>query len=261
MKKLNIKKQSYKNTHNNSVTSEYKKLIMLKKAFYIGDDKETNLQMLLDEAQNQALNEIYLIRYLVNTVLNLPEEIHRENNILINFYNSPDKYRKQYRLIKKLYQTNPVFMRTAGKICSELDLLTENNRRITNLVLYALCFEDITAEIKLNPENIVLNLHILQNLLYKSKNVDFKTLSETEQKIVLYLANGYTPDDIISEKIIADTDAENQLLRTIIYDLLPVRCRVKSLCQAMAVIFMGSPYLCSISGALQLLEKLDEKGE
>ena len=53
----------------------------------------------------------------------------------------------------------------------------------------------------------------------------------------------------------------DERLQTVLYELLPARCNVQSVCQVMAVMFMSNPELNDIYKAMDMLEDLLENGE
>lgn len=84
-------------------------------------------------------------------------------------------------------------------------------------------------------DHVVMNFHILQKWLSEQRKIDYNNLNPLEQKIILYLANGYTPNEILNEKVMEGKTCDDDRLRTIIYDILPARCNVESVCQVMAI--------------------------
>ena len=58
-----------------------------------------------------------------------------------------------------------------------------------------------------------------------------------------------------------DDAIEEERLKTILYELLPARCNVQSVCQVMAVMFLSNPDLVDIEKAMQLLDDLFKKGD
>lgn len=240
---------------------EYEKLIMLKKALQVPEDEEVSEKILLDTARNHNLEEIYLIAYLVDTIENAPKEIKAQNERLISFYNYPEKYAKVFKETAKLYRTHPKFKKYAAKRFSDLDLMFSRNCAVINLTIYGLCPKLITKTVYLDHRNVLMNFHILQKWLSEQRRINFDLLTDIEQKIVLYLANGYSSNDIINEKLLGDDAIEEERLKTILYELLPARCNVQSVCQVMAVMFLSNPDLVDIEKAMQLLDDLFKKGD
>ena len=238
------------------ILPQYDKLINLKKALKINDNEEINELLILERAREHNLKEIYLIGYLVDMVMNAPKELKEEHNLLMNYYNSPKDYLKVLQQIKKLYKSNPKCKKYACNIFNDLDLAYWRNCAITNLAIYGLCPELITKTVSLEPKNVILNFHILQKWLNKQRKINLNTLNIIEQKIILYLANGYNPDELINERVMEGKTVDNERIRTILYEILPARCNVQSICQVMAVMFMNNPDLCDIEKSFNMLENL-----
>lgn len=74
----------------------------------------------------------------------------------------------------------------------------------------------------------------------------------------MYLANGYALDEIEAEQIIYNKFVTQEKLKAFIIDLLPLRCNVKSVCQAMAVMFMNNPFLTDIDTSVRMLIDLQD---
>lgn len=145
--------------------AEYEKLIMLKKALFINDNKEVSESMLIKLARDHNLKEIYIIAYLVNAVIKAPQEIKEQNELLINSYTTPKEYAKRFKQTLKLYKSHPKFRKYAATVISDLDLCDFYNNAVVNLTIYGLCHELISTTVRLEPYNVILNFHILQKWL------------------------------------------------------------------------------------------------
>lgn len=242
------------------VMPQYEKLLMLKKALMLGESEEVNEKILLERAREHNLREIYLVGYLVDVVLKAPKEVREQNDLLISCYDKPKEFEKAQKQSENLFKTNPKFRRYFANIFSYLDLFAPMNRVITNLTIFGLCPEIISTSVPLEPKNVILNFHILQKWLSEQRKVDFSLLSDIEKKVVLYLANGYSIEEIVEDDVI-EGDYDDERLETVLYELLPARCNVQSVCQVMAVMFMSKPELNDIYKAMDMLEDLLENGE
>ena len=238
-----------------TTNAQYEKLLMLKKALLAGENEEVNEQILLDRAREQSLKEIYLIGYLVNTVMNAPKEIKAQNEKLRAYYNNPDKYTKFQKQTEKMLVTNPKFKQYYTKIFSYLDLFNPFNNAVINILIYGICSEIISPIVQLRSDNALLNLHIFQTWLTYQQHIDFSKISILEQKVVLYLAGGYTIKDLLEEQVIIDAEAEK--VKTILFEVLPARCNTTSLCQAMAIMFLNNPELNNLNKVIAILENLN----
>lgn len=238
------------------ILPKYQKLIMLKKAVTMSEDDEVNEQILLDRAIEHNEREIYLIGYLVETVMKAPKELQKQFDALISCYDNPSEYTKVYKQTQKMFRTNPKFRRFEAKICANLDLFAPFNCKVTNLTIFGLCHELISTTVQLEPRNIVMNLHILQKWLSMQKKINLAELNINEKKVVLYLANGYIPKEIIENGVIKCESVER--LRMFIYKVLPTHFGVKYLCQVMAIIYANNLELVNIQAAMRMLENLCE---
>ena len=243
------------------VLPRYQKLIMLKKAVTMGKDKEVNEQILLDRAREHNANEIYLVGYLVETVLKAPKELQEQFDTLISCCDNPKEYAKVYKQTEKMFRTNPKFRRYEAKICSHLDLLAPFNCKVTNLTIFGLCRELISNIVQLNPQNVMMNLHILQKWLSEQRQIVLSQMSILEQKVVLYLANGYSPANILDEDDGILEIEDFSRLKSVLYEALPARCNVQSVCQVMAIMYMSNPDLTDICKAMKMLEDFSENEE
>ena len=243
------------------VLPRYQKLLMLKKAVTMGKDKEVNEQILLDRAREHNANEIYLVGYLVETVLKAPKELQEQFNTLISCCDNPKEYAKVYKQTEKMFRTNPKFRRYEAKICSHLDLLAPFNCKVTNLTIFGLCRELISNIVQLNPQNVMMNLHILQKWLSEQRQIVLSQMSILEQKVVLYLANGYSPANILDEDDGILEIEDFSRLKSVLYEALPARCNVQSVCQVMAIMYMSNPDLTDICKAMKMLEDFSENEE
>lgn len=243
------------------VLPRYQKLIMLKKAVTMGEDEEVNEQILLDRAREHNANEIYLVGYLVETVLKAPKELQEQFNTLISCCDNPKEYAKVYKQTEKMFRTNPKFRRYEAKICSHLDLLAPFNCKVTNLTIFGLCRELISNIVQLNPQNVMMNLHILQKWLSEQRQIVLSQMSILEQKVVLYLANGYSPANILDEDDGILEIEDFSRLKSVLYEALPARCNVQSVCQVMAIMYMSNPDLTDICKAMKMLEDFSENEE
>lgn len=106
-----------------------------------------------------------------------------------------------------------------------------------------------------------MNLHILQKWLSEQRTISLSQMSVIEQKMVLYHANGYSPEELLDEQegIIEGEDLSR--LKSVLYEMLPARCNVQSICQVMAVVYLSNPDLADIYKAIQMLENLHENDE
>ena len=242
------------------VMPQYEKLLMLKRALMLGESEEVNEKILLERAREHNLREIYLVGYLVDVVLKAPKEVREQNDLLISCYDKPKEFAKAQKQSENLFKTNPKFRRYFANIFSHLDLFAPMNRDITNMTIFGLCPEIISTSVPLEPKNVILNFHILQKWLSEQRKVDFSLLSDIEKKVVLYLANGYSVEEIVEDDVI-EGDYDDERLQTVLYELLPARCNVQSGCQVMAVMFMSNPELNDIYKAMDMLEDLLENGE
>lgn len=238
------------------VLPRYQKLLMLKKAVTMGKDKEVNEQILLDRAREHNANEIYLVGYLVETVLKAPKELQEQFDTLISCCDNPKEYAKVYKQTEKMFRTNPKFRRYEAKICSHLDLFAPFNCIVTNLTIYGLCPELISNTVQLQPRNVVMNLHVLQKWLSEQRKISLSQMSIIEQKVVLYLSCGHTPESILDEDDGLIKGEDISRLKSVLYEVLPARCNVQSVCQVMAVMYMSNPDLTDIHKSLQMLEEL-----
>ena len=242
------------------VMPQYEKLLMLKKALMLGESEEVNEKILLERSREHNLREIYLVGYLVDVVLKAPKEVREQNDLLISCYDKPKEFAKAQKQSENLFKTNPKFRRYFANIFSYLDLFAPMNRVITNMTIFGLCPEIISTSVPLESKNVILNFHILQKWLSEQRKVDFSLLSDIEKKVVLYLANGYSVEEIVEDDVI-EGDYDDKRLQTVLYELLPARCNVQSVCQVMAVMFMSNPELNDIYKAMDMLEDLLENGE
>lgn len=234
-----------------NILSCYQKLLMLKKAVTMGENEEVSERILLDRAREHNEQEIYLIGYLVDAVMNAPKEVREQFDLLISCYDNPKEYEKVYKRTEKMFITNLKFRRYSAKIFAHLDLFTPFNCKLTNLTIFGLCPELISNIVQLDPENIIMNFHILQKWLGEQRQIVLSKISIIEQKVVLYLANGYSPKNILDEyDDVLDEDISR--LKSIIYKVLPARCNVQSICQVMAVMFMSNPDLADIHKAIKI---------
>lgn len=234
-----------------NILSCYQKLLMLKKAVTMGENEEVSERILLDRAREHNEQEIYLIGYLVDAVMNAPKEVREQFDLLISCYDNPKEYAKVYKRTEKMFITNLKFRRYSAKIFAHLDLFTPFNCKLTNLTIFGLCPELITNIVQLDPENVIMNFHILQKWLGEQRQIVLSKISILEQKVVLYLANGYSPQNILDEyDDVLDEDISR--LKSIIYKVLPARCNVQSICQVMAVMFMSNPDLADIHKAIKI---------
>ena len=192
--------------------------------------------------------------YLVETVLKAPKELQEQFDTLISCCDNPKEYAKVYKQTEKMFRTNPKFRRYEAKICSHLDLLAPFNCKVTNLTIFGLWRELISNIVQLNPQNVMMNLHILQKWLSEQREISLSKMSIIEQKVVLYLANGYTPENILDDDTIEGEDISR--LKSVLYEVLPARCNVQSVCQVMAVMYMSNPDLTDICKAMQILDEL-----
>jgi len=243
------------------VIPQYEKLLMLKKALTLDESEEVNEKILLERAREHNEREIYLVGYLVDVVMKAPKELQQQFDLLISCYDNPKEYAKVYRQTEKMFKTNPKFRRYEGKICAHLDLFAPFNCTIVNLTLYGLCPELISTTVQLAPRNVVMNLHILQKWLSEQRKISLSQLTIIEQKVVLYLANGYIPENILDEDDGIIDGVEVKRLKSVLYEMLPARCNVQSVCQVMAVMYMSNPDLSDICKAMQMLEEFDENEE
>lgn len=230
---------------------QYKKLKMLKEAFYIDD--EVNEIMLLKRARKHNEEELYIISYLVDLIMTAPQVLREQFNLLNSCCET--EYKRIYNETKELFRTNPKFKKFSDKIYRELDLFDVHNLRICNMTIFGLCAEIITGEVKLSSKNFCMNLHILQKWLKMQREICLSSLPVIEQKIILYLANGYTPQNLIDEKYF---DISDERLKAIIYDVIPARLGVQSICQAMAVIYMNNPDLRDIKKSLKMFDEISK---
>lgn len=242
------------------VIPQYEKLLMLKKALMLSENEEVNEKILLERARKHNLREIYLVGYLVDVVLNAPKEVQEQNNILISCYDKPKEFAKVQKQSANLFKTNPKFERYFAKIFSHLDLFAPMNCVVTNMTIFGLCPDIISTNVQLEPRNVILNFHILQKWLSEQRKVDFYLMSDIEKKVVLYLANGYSIEEIVEDEVI-EGDYEEERLQNVIFELLPARCNVQSVCQVMALMFMSNPDLRDIYKAMDMLDDLLENGE
>lgn len=254
MKGHDMMKNLPKNVCYEVVLPKYQKLVMLKKAFMINKNEEVSEKTLLEKAKEHNLIELFLIGYLVDIVMNAPKEVKRQNDLLIESSNIPREYAKVKKQTEKMFKTNPKFMRYSGKICSDLDLMSQRNCAITNLTLFGLCPEIILKKSELEPTNVVMNFHILQEWLSEQRKVDFYLMSEIEKKAVLYLANGYSPKDLLEENFLGDEERT----KSVLFEILPARCNVQSVCQVMAVMFMSNLDLVDINKSIAMLDEFSE---
>ena len=192
--------------------------------------------------------------YLVETVLKAPKELQEQFNTLISCCDNPKEYAKVYKQTEKMFRTNPKFRRYEAKIFAHLDLFATFNCKVTNLTIFGLCPELISTTVQLQPRNVVMNLHILQKWLSEQREISLSKMSIIEQKVVLYLANGYTPENILDDDTIEGEDISR--LKSVLYEVLPARCNVQSVCQVMAVMYMSNPDLTDICKAMQILDEL-----
>lgn len=236
------------------VMPQYEKLIMLKKAFMINKNEEVNEKILLERAREHNLREIYLVGYLVDVVLNAPKEVREQNNILISCYDKPEEFVKAQKQSANLFKTNPKFERYFAKIFSHLDLFAPMNCVIINMTIFGICPEIISTNVQLEPRNVILNFHILQKWLSEQRKVDFYLMSEIEKKAVLYLANGYSPKDLLEENFLGDEERT----KSVLFEILPARCNVQSVCQVMAVMFMSNLDLVDINKSIAMLDEFSE---
>lgn len=243
------------------VLPQYEKLLMLKKALTLDESEEVSEKILLERAREHNEREIYLVGYLVDMVMKAPKDLQEQFNLLISCYDNPKEYAKIYRQTEKMFRTNPKFRRYEAQICAHLDLFTPFNCMIANLTIYGLCPELISTIVQLQQRNIAMNLHILQKWLSEQRKVTLSQMSIIEQKVVLYLANGYTPEDILNEDDGIIEGEEVERLKSILYEMLPARCNVQSVCQVMAVMYMSNPDLSDICKAMQMLENFEENEE
>lgn len=243
------------------VLPQYEKLLMLKKALTLDESEEVSEKILLERAREHNEREIYLIGYLVDMVTKAPKELQEQFDLLISCYDNPKEYAKIYRQTENMFRTNPKFRRYEAQICAHLDLFAPFNCTIANLTIYGICPEHISTTVQLQPRNIVMNLHILQKWLSEQRKVTLSQMSIIEQKVVLYLANGYTPKDILDEDDGIIEGEEVEKLKSVLYEMLPARCNVQSVCQVMAVMYMSNPDLSDICKAMQMLENFEENEE
>ena len=219
--------------------------------------EKLNNENLLIKAQNQCCKEFYLVSYLIRVIIEAPNAIWLQNTILGDCMNKKLEYETVYKQTENLFNdTTGIFYEYLRNIHNELCLEFEYNVKYSNLVLYGLCHEYIKDFIVLSNNNICLNLHILQKWLSEQNHVDFYSLDKSEQKIVLYLANGYTPEDIINSYDIEKIKYTNEQLNSVIYKLIPEKCGVKSICQAMAVLYMNNPDLRDNEKCLAMYDKI-----
>lgn len=236
------------------ILPQYEKLLMLKKALTLDENEEINERILLERAREHNEKEIYLIGYLVDAVMKAPKELKQQFDLLINSYNSPKEYAKIYKQTEKMFTTNPKFKRFSAKIFSHLDLFAPFNCMIVNLTIYGLCSELISTTVQLDSQNIIMNLHILQKWLSEQRKISLSQMSVIEQKVVLYLANGYTPKNFLYEYDNVINGEDVSRLKSVLYEILPARCNVQSVCQVMAVMYMSNPDLADIFKVMQMLD-------
>lgn len=236
---------------NNSLL-QYKKLQMLKEAFFINDEEDVSEIMLLEEATEHNQEEFFLISFLVDTVITAPKVLKKQFDLLNKVDKIEIEYNKLYNETEKLLKTNTKCKKFAKLIYEDLELSDNRSFRISNMVLFGLCHEMITNTIGLSSKNFCINLHILKKWLDKQQKIGIDTLTELEQKIIIYFANGYTPQNLIQNNY-TEFGISSELMFSLIYNVLPARCGVQSICQAMAVLYMSNPNLRDIKKSIQML--------
>lgn len=167
----------------------------------------------LKKAQKQSENALYLVQYFVDIVT--------KNYINVN------------------------------KIFNYLELDKSSNIIITNMVLYTLCNELIEDISTLTAKNFGNNLNVLKKWLDKQIVIKLEDLSELEYKIVLYLANGYTLDDLYNKKIINNDFVKKEEINSLV-----LKCNVENISQAMAVLYNNNSELRDIEKSYLLFKDI-----
>ena len=231
-------------TTKKQLNSKYKKLIMLKKALNINSNTEINEDILIKFSNQNNSNEIFLINYLVKQTLNAPKIIKQQNAKLINAY----KNKKHFALIIKetaeLYNTHPRFAAYKKKIINALELDISDDKYRVNSILYDICRDLITDTITLNPDDICLNLHILQCWLMQQKKIKLKDVAPEIIFTIILLSHGYLIEEIANLGILnTPADNEKEYMENIIFNIIPAQFDLSSISQLMAIIFAHNRYL------------------
>lgn len=215
------------------ICAKYQKLNMLKNALDLSEDKEMNEDLIFNFVSEHNQNEFYLLEYIVNKTIHAPEEIKAQNFILIFLYDNPEEYKKQYKFIKEAYENVYIFKRFANSIKEDLHLYYKDNCKLFNYQIYEICSKYITDWRILEPTDVYLNLHLMQKWIFEQTKLKLGPFTDIEKEIIHYLANGYSACELVRGNLISG-EKDRNFLNAIIHEILPVKCRVKTINQAMA---------------------------
>jgi len=225
---------NYKIFNIHEINSKYEKLNMLKHALGLNEEQEMNEDLIFNLVSEHNYDEFYLLEYIINKAIYAPNRIKAQNSILISLYNNPEEYKKQYNFIKEAFKKDYIFKKFANSIRKDLYLQERNNCILFNYQIYELCSKYITNGLILEPTDVYLNLHFIQKWISEQAKLKPEPFTEVEKEIIHYLSNGYCAYELAEEDLIKG-ESDKNFLNTIIHEILPVKCHVKTINQVMAV--------------------------
>lgn len=181
----------------NIITEKYNILCNIKNSLGIKRQEEVSKSIILEMVKYRNLNEIYLMKYLVDNITNAPKRIYKQNTILIKKFNNPRILKQSLEQTNYLYETNNEFINYQKKISRELYLSKQINRNIVNCIIYEFAYNFINKNIQLSKTNIFLNFYLMQKWLTEQEKIQILPLDYIEENIILALLNGYQIDDLI----------------------------------------------------------------
>ena len=218
----------------------HEKLNMLKDALGLDKEKEVNEDLIFNFVSAHNHNEFYLLEYIMNKTIYAPNEIKTQNFLLISLYYRAEEYKKQYEAIKEAYENNYIFKQFASSISEDLFLQDKKNCELFNYQIYEICSKYVTNERILEPTDVHLNLHFIQKWMYEQTKLKLEPFTNIENRIIYYLADGYSLNEVVEKKLIKGVE-DKKFLNIIIHEILPAKYQVETINQVMALYYCLYP--------------------
>ncbi len=213
---------------------KYRELTILKKALGINKTKEVSISIILDIAKEHNKKEVFLLKYIIEMIKNIPSEIKKQFQLMADNENN-EVFADIYTQTEKKFAADFIFKNYYKKTFNELSLKEANNRYFFNSLIYEMVYKEISDKSVFSEKNTIINLYLLQKWLRKHTIIPLIRLSAKEKTVIKFLTEGYTDDEIISLSLMPQYESNE--IYGLIEHQLPEKFKAENITQVLAIYF------------------------